>query len=689
MSVRSLLILALALGYGAGAAAQDLSDTPPLLQPAHARAIANEISGSAAKRTIQELSLHHRMRGSTGFGNAAALIRRELARHGLDQVDLISLPADGNVFYGTQRSRPGWNASFAELWEQKQEGGRWTDNVRIASWADQPIVLAQDSVSGRAEAELVDIGAGTSPADYAGKELSGKLLLTSSQPEAVADMAIGQHKAAGIISWAQNQRQAWWGEDQTLIRWGHLKTFGEHPTFAFMVSPGRARAWQERLMRGEAVRLRAEVQAKREPSAYLIPTAAIPGRDKSKEIVFSCHLDHPSPGANDNASGCSAILEIARSLNRLVKEGALPQPQRTIRFIWPCEIECTIALLNARPEYARRTLATIHLDMVGGDTQITKSILRVYGSPPSLPSFVSDVGFAFGRYVNDQSLAFAGSGQAAMPLVDPEGDRRALQAEVGGFNQGSDHQVWTEGSWRIPAIYIADWPDRYIHTQRDLPANVDPTKLKRAIFIGAASAWYLANLDASGVPSLSRKLRAGSLDRAAGTTRRVDALRQAGADEADLANIWRHHFDHEAAVVDSIGRFTTVPSVVLGEANRTQQALRNSLGTQSAPSRPAGANSTVYRRVAALKGPMDGFGYSWLDDNLAKAGLERPALLARRPAGEGPGLGYEALNLVDGRRTVQQIRDDLAATIAPVPIEEVAAYLETLARLGVTEPARR
>jgi hypothetical protein len=260
---------------------------------------------------------------------------------------------------------------------------------------------------------------------------------------------------------------------------------------------------------------------------------------------------------------------------------------------------------------------------------------------------------------------------------------------VGGFNQGSDHQVWTEGSWRIPAIYIADWPDRYIHTQRDLPANIDATKLKRAIFIGAASAWYLANLDGTAVPSLARSLRAQSLERAAGTARRVDTLRQAGTKEDDLANIWRHHFDQEMALVDSIGRFTSVPASVLGETGQAQQALRDWLGVPSVPSRPAGANSIVYRRVATLKGPMDGFGYSWLDDNLAKAALDRPALLARAPAGEGAGFGYEALNLVDGRRTVQQIRDDLAASAGGVPAEEVAAYLATLARLGVIEPARR
>ncbi len=96
-----------------------------------------------------------------------------------------------------------------------------------------------------------------------------------------------------------------------------------------------------------------------------------------------------------------------------------------------------------------------------------------------------------------------------------------------------------------------------------------------------------------------------------------------------------------------------------------------------------GAGGIVYRRNENLKGPMDGFGYSWLDDHLAKAKLERPALLAREPAWEGPSFGYEALNLVDGRRNVRQIRDELALTVGPAPVEEVAAYLAALERLGV------
>src|SRR5260370_38823291 len=59
---------------------------------------------------------------------------------------------------------------------------------------------------------------------------------------------------------------------------------------------------------------------------------------------------------------------------------------------------------------------------------------------------------------------------------------------------GSDDDVYQDSSFGIPAISLNDWPDRYIHTNFDSAANVDPTKLKRAAFIGAASGYFLATL---------------------------------------------------------------------------------------------------------------------------------------------------------------------------------------------------
>ncbi|HYN84861.1 MAG TPA: DUF4910 domain-containing protein, partial [Pyrinomonadaceae bacterium] len=468
-----LACLALCLALVAGArpassqsnVAQGERRQATLLPDATVAALASELSGETAKRNLEFLSRQHRMRGSRGFRAAAEHIAAELRAYGLADVKIEQFPADGKIFYGTQRSRPPWDAEFAELWELREAaGGAWRPGERIASWEAMPVTLAQDSESGEAEADLVDVGAGTSEADYAGKDVRGRLVLASQQPGAVARLAVERHGAAGIVSYAQNQRTAWYGEDENLIRWGHLDTFAARPTFAFMVSLKQARAFQDRLARRGRVRLRATVRAGKHAGSYDVLTASIPGSDpalRDEEIAFSCHLDHPRPGANDNASGSAAILEVARALAKLVREGRVPAPRRTIRFIWPPEIEGTLALLNARPELARRIKAVVHMDMVGGGPE-TKAVFHVTRGPASLPSFVNDVAEHFGEYVNEQSYRFAAGEVFTHSLHSPEGGKEALQAALVPFSMGSDHQVYTDSSFGIPAVYLNDWPDRYI-----------------------------------------------------------------------------------------------------------------------------------------------------------------------------------------------------------------------------------
>src|SRR5262249_57478371 len=126
--------------------------------------------------------------------------------------------------------------------------------------------------------------------------------------------------------------------------WGHLESFSAHTTFAFMVSLKTARAMTDRLRHGESIRLHAKVTAGQHAAAYEVVTATIEGADprlKDTQIAYSCHLDHPRPGANDNASGCVTILEVARTLQKLIAEGKLPRPMRTIRFILPPDVHGT------------------------------------------------------------------------------------------------------------------------------------------------------------------------------------------------------------------------------------------------------------------------------------------------------------------------------------------------------------
>jgi len=706
---RVLGLLASALVPAASGAAGQAGGPPPLLPEPAVRALAAEISGTAARHTVQDLTLYHRMRGSRGFKAAAERIAERARAYGL-AVEVVSLPADGKVFYGTQRSRPAWDADFAELWEQRQETAaspRWVDAERIASWEARPIVLAEDSAGGEAAADLVDVGDGTAEKDYQGKDVRGKLVLAAAQPGAVAALAAGRFGAAGIVSYAQNQVTAWWREDENLVRWGHLATFPPPRTFAFMVSLKQARAWQQRLAAGGTVRLRARVEAGQHPGSYDVVTAVIPGSDPDpavagEEIVLSCHLDHQRPGANDNASGCAAILEAARSLAKLIREGKLAPPRRTLRIVWPPEVEGTIALLNGRPQIAARARAVIHMDMVGGDAAATGAVFHVTRSPRSLPSFVADVGEAFGRFVNAQSDAFAATGSAPYPLVDPEGTKRALQADFVDFTPGSDHEVWSEGSFRVPAIYLNDWPDRYIHTHADALANIDATKLLRAAFIGAASAYYLARLDAAQVPALWEEVRRHALGRTATALARSAELRAAGAGrhgggsgggagdgggaDDDGEALLRFHLAYEQGVVDSIAAFAPVPAATRQAAAGFLAELGKIAGVVPAQapalSRQDETGTRIYRRNPDPKGPMTGFGYSYFDAHAERLHIPPPALLARQGPW-GSDYAYEALNLVDGRRTVSQIRDALTAIYGPVPLAEVAEYLDDLGRIGV------
>jgi aminopeptidase YwaD len=628
--------------------------TPPLLPEKNVAALANELSGETAKRNLEGLARFHRQRGSQGFHAAAELVAASARAYGLSNVEILQFPTDGKIFYGTQLSRQAWDAEEGELSEVK-EGG--TEN-RIASYSAEPVVLAEDSESGEVTANLVDVGDGTKDADYAGKDVSGKLVLVAAPASEAQDIAIGKYHAGGIISYAQNQSTAWSGDNDNLIRWGHLESFSPNKTFAFMVSLRTARAMQDRLRRGESIRLHARVKAGQHPAFYEVVTATIEGSDpklKDTEIAFSCHLDHQRPGANDNASGCVTILEVARTLQKLISSGTLPRPARTIRFIWPPEIEGTVTLLNAKPEFAHRIKVAIHMDMVGGGLD-TKSVFHVTRGPASLPSFVHDVAWAFADWVNTESYEFAATGEAQYPLTAPEGGKEPLRADYAPFELGSDHQVYQDSSFGIPSIYLNDWPDRYIHTNFDTAANIDPTKLKRAALIGAASAYFLANFSQRDVAATTRAVQMGRLERS------ITALRR-GTPDAPVE-------EYERKVVDSL----------------------NAFGSQSAPkvseeSKARADGTPVFRRRPQPRGPLSVFGYDYFDEHAKAAGVPTPRLLnyeGEWGSGEA-GYAYEALNFADGKHSAGQIAEELSAEYGPIPPELVLEYLQALKSIGVVD----
>jgi aminopeptidase YwaD len=693
---------------------------PPLLPEKDVAALANELSGETAKRNLEGIARFHRQHGSRGFHEAAELVAERLRAYGLSDVAILQFPADGKVFYGTQRSRPAWDAEFAELWQVAPEiegvGSVSADGKQrgaldsivdrevrlLASYEAEPVVLAEDSESADVTADLVDVGEGTKESDYASKNVKRQIVLVSAQPGAVQDLAVGKFGAVGIVSYAQNQKTAWSGEDENLIRWGHLETFSEHKTFAFMVSLKRARAIKDWLASGNrGIRLHAVVKAGRHAGNYEVVTATIPGADaklKEEEIAFSCHLDHQRPGANDNASGCATTMEVARTLQKLisqqekasseppphllVNQGRLLRPARTIRFIFPPEIEGTMALLNAKPEFAKRIKAVVHMDMVGGGPE-TKAVFHVTRGPMSLPSFVHDVAWAFAEFVNEESYKFAATGDAKYPLVAPEGGKEPLRAEYSAYTMGSDHDVYQDSSFGIPAIYLNDWPDRYIHTNFDTAANIDPTKLKRAAFIGAASAYFLANFSEVDVPPTDGAIITGRL------LRTMPLMQRRGESVPDdLYVLPDNSIRYEHGILNSIDAFA--PG--LGRALRTDWAktIDDLAGLPNGSRDEArGAGKTVFHRSKEPRGPLAVFGYDYFAEHAKAAGVATPKLLSYEGLwGGGEEYAYEVLNFADEKRNAQEIRDAVSAEYGPVPLDLVVEYLKALEKIGIVEEVK-
>jgi hypothetical protein len=277
--------------------------------------------------------------------------------------------------------------------------------------------------------------------------------------------------------------------------------------------------------------------------------------------------------------------------------------------------------------------------------------------------------------VNEQSYKFAATGSAEYPFVAPEGGKEPLQADFSSFTMGSDHDVYQDSSFRIPAIYLNDWPDRYIHTNFDTAANIDPTKLKRAAFIGAASGYYLANLaqgDRSPLP-LSEQMTAAAMRRAANYLSRFTNL----SNEEQLISA-RAQIDFNKQLGESYLKLVPVTKMIPGVAVSFFPA------DLPAPPPATGDGLLRFKRKPEPKGPLAVFGYDYFEDHAKAAGIATPKLLSYQGLwGGGEEYAYEVLNFADGNRNAQQVRDAVSAEYGPVPLDFVVEYLKALEKIGV------
>ncbi len=416
------------------------------------RSIINEASGERAMHTIMELVPYQRVRPASEYKGSfreSEVMARLAKEFGYTNVRIESFP-----------SGPQWQPSVGELWTTTPTSRKLYDIHDVA------LALGQGTPTGDVSGELVDVGAGRA-ADLEGKDLTGKVLLSSSGLGPFAQAAT--KGAVGIIGYTALRPNDFTDQipDTRFTPPQGITT----PTFGWAVEPRVGRDLALRLGRGEKITIRSIVKAEMVPSKAEVVHAEIAGDGSTtQEVAVSGHLYEGviKQGANDDNSGCALTLEIGRAYIKLVNEGKLPKPKRTINFQWGAEISGTNAWLNAHPEKKKVIIGDLNFDMEGIRIAMSRSYWILQRTPDTFPSYINDIAQGMMEWVSDvarERVRYRANGYApSLEVVAPTGSKDAFYIKIDKHYGSSDHVTYMQHG--IPSVMFITWPDMWYHSSR-------------------------------------------------------------------------------------------------------------------------------------------------------------------------------------------------------------------------------
>jgi aminopeptidase YwaD len=446
--------------------------------------LAAELSGQNCLDHVQTITRYHRIQASPGYRAAADECLQILKRGGV-AARVTSYPATGRNWHWTSLTPQEWACRDAELWLLGPDGER----IERLAWFDEMnLSIIQRSCATPAEgvsAELVVIADALNPASWAAQAVAGKIALVGNGDIHRMLQLARSYGAAGLVTArmsydpptrpvgdladALQYTSFWWSEDEEK-GWGFVLSTRQGERLKQLAGNGPIRLW-------------ARVDASFADGSIENVEAVIPGATAEEVLVIS-HLCHPKPSANDNATGPATVMETARTLQKLIASGQLPQPRRTIRFLHPPEMTGTYAHLAAlAPEERTRVVAALNVDMVGQKQEATGSVLICEYPPMACPSFAGDL----------MALILGEVARETTPLAGFGTKYARFRHAVTAFSGGSDHYIAADPTVGIPCPMIIQWPDRFYHTSADTIDKVDPAMMQRVGMLTGAYAYFLAN----------------------------------------------------------------------------------------------------------------------------------------------------------------------------------------------------
>ncbi|MBI3404893.1 MAG: M28 family peptidase, partial [Acidobacteria bacterium] len=475
------------------------------------RAIINEASGDRAVHTVLELVPYARVRNRAEYeGNfrESVVMASQAKEAGYSNIEIESFPSNARI----------WHASQAELWMTAPQLRKLYDVYDIG------VSACSGSETGDVTADVVDVGIGARVEDYANKEVAGKIVLGSASSNVLQRLAVFDRGAVGVLSYDALRQDQY--IDQLLTQ--SISTNapqGKKPGFGWSISVRTARDISARLGRGVKVTMRSVIKAETFPGELETVHAVIPGDGSTtQEVIVSAHLyeGYQKQGANDDNSGCAMTLEAGRAYLRLVKDGFLPKPKRTIHFLWVPEISGTIAWLNKHQDIKNRLIADLNFDMEGLGLRMSGATWILHRTPDSFPSFLNDLCASVLEFVanlNRERVRYRLNGYGfTWPVVSQNGSWDPFYVTLEKYYSASDHAVYLQQG--IPAVIFNTWPDPFYHSSFDTPDKMDPTQFKRAAVVTTAAMTILATAG----DELAARVSAESLAR--GTERMGQAQRK-------------------------------------------------------------------------------------------------------------------------------------------------------------------
>ena len=313
------------------------------------------------------------------------------------------------------------------------------------------------------------------------------------EADKVRAIAVEKYGAMGIVTDKTESRSM--RKDPDLLDARVYQSFwwfgGEKKTFGFVITPRQGMALR-RLLKESKVIVRASMDSEFRDDRFSIVTATLRGFG-DEEIWVISHIDHPKPSAEDNASGVSISMEIARTLNRLILSGKIPEFRRSIRFIYTTEFMGTAAYAALRYEDIRsgKIIGAINLDMVAASEDYGGALL-IIEPPYETGSYVAPLMRWLMNYLISTDIKFAGQEDIAM-----------FKWGISKFSAGSDYYILSDPIVGVSTVGFNRWPYKYYHTTKDTPDKIDPMSAKRVGVLASVFLCILATMDPEAADWLS------------------------------------------------------------------------------------------------------------------------------------------------------------------------------------------